>query len=1249
MMENFLMWKVREIADKVTNVVMNYTEIEAKVREATNDEAWGPTGQIMQELAHSTFTYEHFPEVMSMLWKRMLQDNKQHWRRTYKSLLVLNYLIRNGSERVVTSAREHIYDLRTLENYTFTDEHDKDQGVNIRHKVKELIDFIQDDDKLREERKKAKKNKDKYIGMSWDMMGGSRSGGSDRWMDDNYYNRSNSDYGNNEADVGGNNRYRDRSFEEDYDVEKEESDSESNHNNARRYKDTEQVGSPKHADRRVNLNLNSSITKSPAKAVKTIKKVDLGAAANFGKDDMVAAIGNNETSADLLNDDFNPRAMDGGGVTKEEKFGDFESAFGAGSSLEETPVKSDDDFADFSSAFTSPTTPQSHQPNLFETVVAPTPVAVPSQPNNDLLLGDLGFDSLNINNTTTNNLMTQTNGNQNDLLDDFSTESGEDVLALLSRPVVTVEDSQFLGSKFVEALEHLPGPLTLARIKKKSRRSAFLDQCYGSIVQSFVTNFRCHEDAATYDLFRRFCFIENRHYAVEALTVLLDTLSQKMDGIDIRENLITGVVVNEGLFDALIYYLSDDLNQLEFEHFLQMIISLPSRLANAFSGNVNDFFIPKNYSKFLLYTIFKVVEFGVHLSLDLNGERLGQFVSKFLLVYCCNCESDLNNFVLLLYVWRDQRYRSLTIGMLNNLSAKAVEILAPKLLKHTPPNDLLNVMDKSLLDNKNWKHILTVKLPLLSYFECSKSYALPSNLVMFLHKSQPDLLFELILNLLDAWSNKLAIEKTSVEQHFYITKLIIVSVAAMIPDFEKSAEKRKRIKDKVLLGMPNHLQCAVEEIRCMGMVTGETVLNFLQEKSLESIKLLFDYKKETERVLKAELSKSFYPDILRSGDEKDFNGVSSEIHSDQDFIVMFESFADHKFVPLKRDNYMPVVIERRVVEKSVTSQTTINSLRLNETNEDLDSDDDLVPYDTSNDVTVNKKQPPVYLSEIRDGLLEATDPDVFTMSLENCEKVIKAHMTKSNYRLGIELMDVLISLTPKFYVDNFDELVLNACVALVLADPNRYAQYLGQEFHSFAKGIYSISHRILILMILQTAVLELAKGEVCNSDDVALKKLPLDERLKSKTRYFMKARRKVETKLLFEDCMHSFFYPLINGYKSKMDALLLINYLHTLSVIGVAGKNCTKGKDFATEAMRIVMMDWEHEDAKVRLAVTELLFVIVGNYFRHVEYMRDLIENLLNERFRKEPNTECRILAKQIFQCYERSRSELFTFKLNEM
>ena len=49
-----------------------------------------------------------------------------------------------------------------------TDEHGKDQGVNVRNKVKDIISLVQDSDRLREERKKAKKSRDKYVGMSSD-------------------------------------------------------------------------------------------------------------------------------------------------------------------------------------------------------------------------------------------------------------------------------------------------------------------------------------------------------------------------------------------------------------------------------------------------------------------------------------------------------------------------------------------------------------------------------------------------------------------------------------------------------------------------------------------------------------------------------------------------------------------------------------------------------------------------------------------------------------------------------------------------------------------------------------------------------------------------------------------------------------------------------------------------------------------------------------------------------------------------
>lgn len=163
---NLLPWKIRELTDKVTNVVMNYTEVEARVREATNDEPWGPSGSLLQELANDTFMYETYSEVTGMLWKRIFHEGRNNWRRIYKGLLVVSYLLRNGSERFVTSTREHINDLRALQNFQFHDEHGKDQGINVRNKAKDLVGFVKDNERLREERKKCKKNKHKYVGMS---------------------------------------------------------------------------------------------------------------------------------------------------------------------------------------------------------------------------------------------------------------------------------------------------------------------------------------------------------------------------------------------------------------------------------------------------------------------------------------------------------------------------------------------------------------------------------------------------------------------------------------------------------------------------------------------------------------------------------------------------------------------------------------------------------------------------------------------------------------------------------------------------------------------------------------------------------------------------------------------------------------------------------------------------------------------------------------------------------------------------
>ncbi|VDP42096.1 unnamed protein product [Schistosoma margrebowiei] len=124
---------------KLTNIMMNYTEAEMKVREATNDDMCCPSGRLLQKLADYTYTYETCLEVMSTLWKRMHPEDRLSWRKVYKSLVVLTFLLKNGSDYVLQSAQDHIYDIRTLESFRYFDENGKDQGMN----GKRLFSLIQ--------------------------------------------------------------------------------------------------------------------------------------------------------------------------------------------------------------------------------------------------------------------------------------------------------------------------------------------------------------------------------------------------------------------------------------------------------------------------------------------------------------------------------------------------------------------------------------------------------------------------------------------------------------------------------------------------------------------------------------------------------------------------------------------------------------------------------------------------------------------------------------------------------------------------------------------------------------------------------------------------------------------------------------------------------------------------------------------------------------------------------------------------
>uniref|UniRef100_A0A1B6E1R6 ENTH domain-containing protein n=1 Tax=Clastoptera arizonana TaxID=38151 RepID=A0A1B6E1R6_9HEMI len=144
----------------IKNLAHNYSDAQIKVREATSNDHWGPSSTLMSEIADLTYNVVAFTEIMQMIWKR-LNDHGKNWRHVYKALVLLEYLIKTGTEKVAQQCKENIFAIQTLRDFQYSEE-GKDQGLNVREKAKQLVLLLKDDERLRNERTRALKAKERF-------------------------------------------------------------------------------------------------------------------------------------------------------------------------------------------------------------------------------------------------------------------------------------------------------------------------------------------------------------------------------------------------------------------------------------------------------------------------------------------------------------------------------------------------------------------------------------------------------------------------------------------------------------------------------------------------------------------------------------------------------------------------------------------------------------------------------------------------------------------------------------------------------------------------------------------------------------------------------------------------------------------------------------------------------------------------------------------------------------------------------
>ena len=92
----------------------------------------------MLDISDLTFNTISLSEIMNMLWQR-LNDHGKNWRHVYKSLTLMDYLIKNGSEKVIQHCREGYRNLQTLKDFQHVDEAGKDQGTRWRSLYSVLV------------------------------------------------------------------------------------------------------------------------------------------------------------------------------------------------------------------------------------------------------------------------------------------------------------------------------------------------------------------------------------------------------------------------------------------------------------------------------------------------------------------------------------------------------------------------------------------------------------------------------------------------------------------------------------------------------------------------------------------------------------------------------------------------------------------------------------------------------------------------------------------------------------------------------------------------------------------------------------------------------------------------------------------------------------------------------------------------------------------------------------------------------
>ncbi|XP_055661334.1 telomere length regulation protein TEL2 homolog isoform X1 [Falco peregrinus] len=724
------------------------------------------------------------------------------------------------------------------------------------------------------------------------------------------------------------------------------------------------------------------------------------------------------------------------------------------------------------------------------------------------------------------------------------------------------------------------------------------------------------------------CFLEGPPGL--ALGALLEALASP--GPNIRLGEVVAVLeqfLQEGRISALMWDVCQQQVQAGSpelqEALLNKVVCLPDHVSNKLQGNPPPVFFPQNYFPFLGGAIIQVLQ---KISESLRGglDCSISFVSHVLGKVCVQGRQKEILSVLVPHLTdltkSDCIWQRICWRLVECVPDRWMEAVVLGFVQTAPGADVLSrLLGNLVVKNKKAQFVVTQKVLLLQY---GHTTAVLQNLLGYLSLDslRRPLLIKVLQELLETWGSSSAVKHSPPEQQQYISKAILICLSHLKePEIESC---RQGLLTSMMEGVKCHLDSNLPQIRRLGMIVAESISSKI---NTDGPVLKFQYKEDDEaRELKSLLVQAPPFCVVPSLPDDDRNEQA--------------------------DAALPLVLEGN--KKSHTEAPVVPDEELDA---ELDSDDDLMPYDMSEDKELKTKAP-VYIRDCIEVLTGSEDVDRWEATVKALEGLVRKNPVATR-EVSVELAKILLHLEEKTCIEGFLELRQRAQVAVLTTDPIPVAKYLTSQFYALN---YSLRQRMDILDVLVLAAQELSypksRGKTTRpgAQKPCIQPLPgsdsskgwrriVDERIKSKTRRFATGQSQVELASgpnEFSSVAGHFFFPLIQHFDRPLttfdllgeDHFVLGRLVHTLATLMYLAVNTVAVTAMGKALLEFVWALRFHTDPYVRqglLSCISSTLLSVPTECLLEDVTEELLEtqSWLGDVVEKDPDGDCRRLALQ--------------------